>query len=110
MTRLADVLAGGSLEQIPHAEIPALLGELEAVKATLWVRLQTAPTPAVLPIGNGKATEDRLLDVREAARLLDVSPRWVYRRSGELPFVRRLSSGTLRFSEKGLHRWKESRA
>ena len=52
---------------------------------------------------DGKASaqrgDDRLLDVHEAASLLGVTPRWVYRRANTLPFTRRLSKGVLRFSE-----------
>jgi len=51
---------------------------------------------------DGKAAhpdDDRLLDVHEAAALLGVTSRWVYRRAKSLPFTRRLSKGVLRFSE-----------
>lgn len=54
-------------------------------------------------------TPDRLLTVDEAAERLSVDRRWVYRRVEELPFTRRLSTGTLRFSEKGIERWVKSR-
>jgi excisionase family DNA binding protein len=99
--RIADVAA---------ADLPALIGEAEALRARLWARLQatsaqpTTPAPAVN--GNGA---DRLLTVDEAADRLGVSRRWVYRHVKALPFVRRLSGGTLRFSEKGLTRWQETR-
>ena len=54
---------------------------------------------------DGKAAhpdDDRLLDVDEAAALLGVTPRWLYRRAKKLPFARRLSKGVLRFSEAGI--------
>jgi predicted DNA-binding transcriptional regulator AlpA len=53
--------------------------------------------------GREKAPEtDRLLDVHEAAVMLCVKPRWLYRRSAKLPFAKRLSPGVLRFSEAGI--------
>lgn len=52
---------------------------------------------------------DRLLDVTEAAALLEVRPRWLYDRAKTLPFTRKLGGRTLRFSEAGLRRWLERR-
>ena len=56
---------------------------------------------------DGKAAQepDRLLEVHEAATLLGVKPRWLYRRAKNLPFAKRLSPGVLRFSEAGIRRW-----
>jgi predicted DNA-binding transcriptional regulator AlpA len=100
-SRVADVA--------PEA-LPALLGELEALRAVMWARLQ-APTAAPRTTsarreGNG---EDQLLTADQVAVRLGVDRRWVYRRADALPFTRRLSRGTLRFSARGLERWKESR-
>lgn len=53
--------------------------------------------------------DERLLTVGEAATLLGVAPRWLYRHASGLPFTRRLSPKALRFSESGLHRWLERR-
>ncbi len=104
-SRVADVA--------PQA-LPALLGELEALRSTIWAQLQAA---AVLPPGPATPTQqrndhpgaDRLLTVTEVAIRLGVDRRWVYRRADALPFTRRLSRGTLRFSERGLERWQETR-
>lgn len=55
---------------------------------------------------NGQSQkEDRLLTAEEAAPLLNVTRRWLYRHSRRLPFARRLSRKALRFSEVGIHRW-----
>jgi excisionase family DNA binding protein len=56
---------------------------------------------------NGSEPEqpDRLLTVREVARRLGVSPRYVYSRVDKYPFARRIGAKTLRFSERGLERW-----
>ena len=99
--RLADVA--------PEA-LPALLGELEALRAALWVRV-AAHTAAPAPIqrGNGTPGEERLLTAAQVAVRLGVSRRWVYRKAATLPFTRCLGPGTLRFSERGLERWEEAR-
>lgn len=53
-------------------------------------------------LGKPQAEPDRLLDIHEAATVLGVTPRWLYRRAKSLPFTRRLSRGVLRFSEAGI--------
>lgn len=95
---------------VPASDLPRLIGEAEALRAALWSRLQAASVPAPVETPrNGTGGPDALLTVQEAADLLGVSKRWVYRKADDLPFTRRLSGGTLRFSRKGLDRWKESR-
>ncbi len=46
-----------------------------------------------------------LLTAREAAQVLHVAPRWLYRHAGALPFTRRLGPKTVRFDPDGLARW-----
>jgi excisionase family DNA binding protein len=48
---------------------------------------------------------DALLTPDEAAAMIGVNRRWLYRHSAKLPFTRRISRKSLRFSEAGLHRW-----
>ena len=57
----------------------------------------------------GVLSSDRLLTVGEAAALLGVSVKWLYRHAGRLPFARRLSPKVLRFSEVGLRKWTDRR-
>ena len=57
-----------------------------------------------------KSNEDHLLTVDEAAEVLAVERTWLYRHADELPFTRKLSAGTLRFSSNGLQEWVRSRA
>jgi len=92
------------------AALPGLIGEVEALKARLWARLQAAGA-AVTVSPDPKATPgaDRLLTATEAAERLGVNARWLYRKADSLPFTRKLSQGTLRFSERGLERWQASR-
>ena len=90
--------------------LPALLGEVEALKARLWAQLQASAVPAqVVPEPSQNGAGEQLLTADEAADKLGVSRRWMYRKADTLPFTRRLSGGTLRFSSKGLTRWQESR-
>lgn len=105
LTLLADP---ERLDDVPAAAIPGLIGEAAALQARLWARLQCAGT--AVPVARSGATEaDRLLDAGEAAELLGVAKRWMYRHADTLPFTRRLTGGTLRFNARGLERWKEGR-
>ena len=54
---------------------------------------------------NMTTTTDRPLTATEAAALMNVTPRWLYRHAAKLPFTRRLSRKNLRFSEAGIRRW-----
>jgi hypothetical protein len=94
--------------------IPPLLGEVEMVRARLWMQLQAPPAPTPTPT-NVKGP-DRLLSaeaVAERLGLLDKEGkpdrRKVYRRADSWPFTRRLGDGTLRFSQRGLERWQAGR-
>ena len=62
------------------------------------------PAPPAAP-----SSADRLLTAEQAAAVLGVSKKWLYRRAARLPFARHLSGRTLRFSEVGLRRWIERR-
>ena len=94
---------------VPPESLPTLIGEAESLRALLWARLQ-APAPATPEPSNGKAGEpDQLLTAQEAADRLGVNRRWIYRNKDTLPFTRKLSEGTLRFSSRGLEKWKERR-
>jgi len=97
-------------EQIPALSpdvIPRILGELEVLRAGLLVRLITHPATATPPGGANTKSQplDRLLSPTEAAALLKVTTRWLYRHHRSLPFTKRLSRRALRFSEEGLRRW-----
>ena len=59
---------------------------------------------------NGNAhADDRFLTTEEAAARLNVTPSWLYRHWGKLPFARKLSRKALRFSEAELLRWQAVR-
>jgi excisionase family DNA binding protein len=91
--------------EIPPEAVPGLLAQAAAVQAALAVRLVVPSRPApVTP-----AETDRLLTPAEAATMLGVAVPWLYRHANRLPFTRRLSRRTLRFSEAGVKRWLSTR-
>ncbi len=95
-------------EAIPPDEMAEAIGELEAAKAQLYTRLVNgrASSEEQATRQQTKATEpDQLLTVEEAAKLLGVTPRWLYDKANSLPFTRRLGARTLRFSEQGIQRY-----
>ena len=93
-----------TLSDLSFQEAPTLLGELERLKAMIWTRLMR-PSPNDQGRPANKSEPDQLLTPEEAGQLLGVTPRWLYRHAKRLPFTRRLSRKTLRFSEAGLRRW-----
>jgi len=112
-TELATLAADPErVADLEPAALPGLIGELEALRARLWARLQAAgATGGASPDQRATPEADELLTAAEAAERLGVDRRWVYRKAkaGALPFTRKLSSGTVRFSARGLERWKEAR-
>jgi predicted DNA-binding transcriptional regulator AlpA len=54
-------------------------------------------------------TEDRLIEADEAAKVLGVSPDWVYRNAKKLPFTRKLGPKMLRFSASGIQKYLAAR-
>ena len=56
-------------------------------------------------IDHPAAEKERLLTPDEAAALIGVDKKWLYRHSKQLPFIRRLSKKNIRFNEAGLKRW-----
>jgi predicted DNA-binding transcriptional regulator AlpA len=98
------------LAALPPEQIPSLLARLAAIQSVLTARLLATPT--VPPAGDSEpksATTDQFLTAEDAAQILRVSPRWLYRHANRLPFARRLSRKCLRFSEAGLRRWQASK-
>ena len=90
---------------VPAEAIPAVLGELERLRACLWTRL-TAPQREAQA---GNPTDgDRLLTAKEAAAKLGTSADWVYRHSRNLPFTVRIGRKVL-FSEAGIERYIRTR-
>lgn len=87
------------VSSLPVEAVPAMLGDLERLKATLWARL-------TLPQSNGQGAPDgdRLLDVEEAARKLSKTKDYLYRHADHYPFTVR-DGRSLRFSEAGIEKF-----
>lgn len=105
-TLLADPERASSL---PRGELPEILGQLERLRAALWATLATPPANGSVAQPEAAGDQDELLNVPELAEVLHVDERWVYRRADSLPFTKRLSDRTLRFSRRGLERWLAAR-
>ena len=93
MIGLDDLVAGAN--PASRDEAVSLMGLLAAAQIRL------AKIVADLAMSQ---TEDRLLDVDEAAQKLGVQPGWLYRRTRNLPFLVRLD-GQIRFSAVGIDRY-----
>ncbi len=100
---LASILADpGRINALSVEEAALLLAQVAAIQAGLAVRIASAGQSSS---GPRRQEDDRLISVEDAAERLGVTPRWMYRHAGHLPFARRLSRKALRFSELGLKRW-----
>lgn len=79
----------------PVAKLPALLGQLEEIRAIAFLRM-VVPQPAT--------DHDELLTVAEAARRLGVAKDHLYRHSANYEFTRKMGT-RLRFSAKGIQEY-----
>src|SRR3990172_1692446 len=86
--------------EIPRQAIPYVLGQVEQLRAALWMRMLHGEESRENR-HESQSQGDRLLPAAEAAILLGVSIKWLYRHSKRLPFARQLSRRVLRFSEVG---------
>jgi excisionase family DNA binding protein len=103
--RLAEALSDPTwLEKVDREAIPAFLTALASAQVALAARLLEAP-PAE-PVPTTEAGD--LLRIEEAARRLNVSKTWLYRRVDRLPFMVRLDRG-IRISAAGLERYLRAR-
>ena len=94
--------------EVPPEQVVPLLTQLLGLFTALLTRLVASP-PATPKAASPGSSNDRLLDAREAAPILGVTPSWLYRHAGELPYARRLSRKVLRFSEAGIQQYVASR-
>jgi len=70
----------------------------DAIASRVAARLQNGRDPAA-------ADSDHLLTLPQAADRLGVTRGWLARHAARLPFTRKLSHKTLRFSNSGITRW-----
>ena len=96
----------GQAASVSVEEIPALLVQIASIQAILLSRLAVSSNGSKT---QASAVDDRLLTAEEAAPIMNVTPRWMYRKARSLPFTCRINRKTLRFSEVGLRRYMASR-
>ena len=94
----AWTVLNGEVEQATPADCPILLGELERLKASLWLRMTTSTARHTQP------PEDWLLTAVEVADRLHVTKDYVYRNARKYPFTVR-EGRYIRFSQAGLARY-----
>ena len=95
------------VERVSREEAPALIGDLERLKARAWARLTQSQKSSNPP--KARHEPDRLISAEEAAEILGVKRRWVYAHAERIPGYQRLSRRCLRFSEQKLRRWMATR-
>jgi hypothetical protein len=111
LTRLLAALK--RLDDIEGAEVPAVLSEL-AMAQTSLAAAQAALASRMFSGTDCRPTgpepgDERWLTAEEAAAVLKVHRKWLYRRANTLPFCRRLSRKKLLFSDIGLRQWMANR-
>lgn len=82
-------------------ELPAIVGELEALKAVAWSRM-------IAPPRERDEGADLNVSADEAARRLGLSKDYLYRHADELPFTVKIGRRVL-FSARGLEKWNRQR-
>lgn len=106
---LAELIADPDrLDKLSKEDVVNVVAELERLRAKALLQLSRSSAEATSK-GSNAVESDRMLTVDKAAEVLGVTPRWLYDRSDDLPFARKLAPRTLRFSERGLYRWLETR-
>lgn len=106
MNRKSIDLFEASIEKMSDQPKGTILGE--GLRSELRELLREVLREEMVANGRG-AEKDRLLMPKETAQILGESVRWLYRHADRLPFTRRLSRKSLRFSEIGLRRWMAAR-
>jgi hypothetical protein len=74
--------------------------------AALIAACAVAESPVKVPAP--PAEPEQYVSAEEGARLLGVTPRWLYRNQRRLPFVRPLSRKVLQVSLPALRRWQQT--
>ena len=95
-----------AIGEVSPDEIPHHLGNLERLKAALWMRMMSTPAARDGFSGTTRTADgDQLLTVEGAAQKLSVPRDWLYRHSRKLPFAVRLGPRHLRFSARGIEKF-----
>lgn len=86
---LAEALPSGTSVPVPREHLLTLLNGA-------WTPQAATATPPAM---------DQLLTVHETAKLLGVSPQWLYKSGEARPFKVRVGRRTIRFSRAKIERW-----
>jgi excisionase family DNA binding protein len=100
---IGDVLA--SLELLAPGNLPAVLGQLEELRARLWLKM-LVPAPIPIP----ESSESKLMTVAEVAHILRFSRGHVYElvRSGDLQAIK--NGRAVRITDDALAAWQARHA
>jgi excisionase family DNA binding protein len=82
---------------LPAAELPKLLGEIEEIRCTAFARLSA---PALF----SNSEPEKMLSIAEAAQRLNMSRDYLYRHGKEFPFMLKIGRKLL-FSNSGIDRY-----
>jgi hypothetical protein len=108
MNRTPEILAQlrDAIQSAPPAELPAIIGQVEAIKAEAFVRLATPAQPEP-----STPEPDRFLTVEDVVARMGqgTTSKWVRAHASELGLVR-MTGRRLRFSEQKLARILRMRA
>lgn len=90
--------------QAAEADLPRIIGELEAARARAWARLTTPAAAPVLPLSTGK-----WLTPDEAAEIARASKRQIYEWAVGKRWAHRPSRKKLLIEDAGFRTWLASR-
>ena len=100
--RTGLLVLASSPNDVPPEQLPELVADLARAQAAL---LSAASRPSTVHRQPEHPEPDCMLDAREAAEMLGVTKRWLYRHASTLAFSRKLSRKVLRFSRTGIAKW-----
>ena len=93
--------------RVSREDAVLLLTRLASLQLALLQAACAVATPAHRDLD--RPTDDRMLEASEAAAMLGVSVRWLYRQAKQLPFTRPIAPKIVRFSRQGIQRWLATR-
>ena len=88
--------------QLEQTFCPALVGELERLKAVAWAK--AIWSPALQPSHQCASASDRYLTVSEVVARFSVTAKWLYRHKRQMPHSQP-SRKVLLFPEQALTKW-----
>ncbi|MDE3041122.1 MAG: helix-turn-helix domain-containing protein [Nitrospirota bacterium] len=89
------------IEAASPAHCPALVGELEKLKALAWAKMMHGPNPPAIA---QTLESGHYLTVGEVVERFHVTPKWLYRHKKQMPHSQP-SRKLLLFPEKAIEKW-----